>query len=59
MMGVFGGAIFLVIQRILADIFGSWNPTLIIVIICEWVMLYYALYGSQIKIEDKLNVKYL
>ncbi|MFI3261380.1 MAG: MFS transporter [Rikenellaceae bacterium] len=49
MMGVFGGAIFPLLQGYLADSLGSWKWTWSIVIICELVMLYYALYGSKIK----------
>lgn len=49
MMGVFGGAIFPVLQGMLADAWGSWQWTWVIAIGCELVMLYYALYGSRIK----------
>ena len=49
MMGVFGGAIFPVLQGILADTWGSWQWTWIIALICELVMLYYAISGSHIK----------
>ncbi len=49
MMGVFGGAVFPVLQGILADVWDSWQWTWLIVIVCELVMLYYALYGSRIK----------
>ena len=48
MMGVFGGAIFPVLQGVFADSFGSWQWTWIIAIICELVMLYYALFGSRV-----------
>ncbi len=52
MMGVFGGAIFPLIQGYLADTIGSWQWTWSIVIVCELVILYYALWGSRIeKIE--------
>ena len=49
MMGVFGGAVFPVLQGVLADLWGSWQWTWIIAIICELVMLYYALIGSNIR----------
>lgn len=49
MMGVFGGAVFPVLQGVLADAWGSWQWTWLIAMICELVMLYYALFGSRIK----------
>lgn len=49
MMGVFGGAVFPVLQGMLADAWGSWQWTWIIIIVCELVMLCYALFGSRIK----------
>lgn len=49
MMGVFGGAVFPVLQGVLADLLGSWQWTWGIVVICELVMLHYALIGSKIK----------
>lgn len=49
MMGVFGGAIFPVLQGVLADVWHSWQWTWMLVIVCELVMLYYALSGSRIK----------
>ncbi len=49
MMGVFGGAVFPVIQGFLADAFGTWHYTWLVAIICELVMLVYALYGYKIK----------
>lgn len=49
MMGVFGGAVFPVLQGVLADAWGSWQWTWMIVLVCEVVMLYYALIGSRIK----------
>ena len=54
MMGVFGGAVFPVLQGLLADILGSWQWTWMIVVVCELVMLYYALWGSQIKDKECL-----
>ena len=47
MMGVFGGAIFPLLQGVMADMLGSWQMTWAIVIVCELVMLGYALYGSK------------
>ncbi|MFI3314493.1 MAG: MFS transporter [Rikenellaceae bacterium] len=52
MMGVFGGAVFPLIQGTLADLLGSWQWTWSMVIVCEAVILYYALYGSKIKKID-------
>ncbi|MFR9580168.1 MAG: MFS transporter, partial [Rikenellaceae bacterium] len=49
MMGVFGGAVFPLIQGTLADAIGSWQWTWFIVIVCECVILYYALIGSKNK----------
>lgn len=49
MMGVFGGAVFPVLQGMLADAWESWQWTWLIAIVCELVMLYYALFGSCIK----------
>lgn len=49
MMGVFGGAVFPVLQGLLADVWGSWQWTWVLIIVCELVMLYYALFGSRIK----------
>lgn len=49
MMGVFGGAVFPVLQGLLADAWGSWQWTWMIVVVCELVMLYYALFGSRVK----------
>ena len=49
MMGVFGGAVFPVLQGVLADAWGGWQWTWMIVVACELVMLYYAQVGSRIK----------
>lgn len=54
MMGVFGGAVFPVLQGMLADAWGSWRWTWLIALLCELVMLYYALFGSRIKDEECL-----
>lgn len=55
MMGVFGGAVFPVLQGVMADLLGSWRWTWMIVVVCELVMLYYALWGSRIKEGDVLK----
>ncbi|MFI3281590.1 MAG: MFS transporter [Rikenellaceae bacterium] len=55
MMGVFGGAIFPLIQGFMADSLGSWQWTWAMVIVCEMVILYYALWGSRVKDSDRLN----
>lgn len=55
MMGVFGGAVFPVLQGFLADLLGSWRWTWMIVVVCELVMLYYALVGSRIKEKDIIS----
>ncbi|MFI3322728.1 MAG: MFS transporter [Rikenellaceae bacterium] len=57
MMGVFGGAIFPLIQGFMADRLGSWQWTWSIVVICELVILYYALIGSKIRKGDNLEEK--
>lgn len=54
MMGVFGGAVFPLLQGYMADMLGSWQWTWSIVIVCEAVILYYALYGSKIKNKECL-----
>lgn len=55
MMGVFGGAVFPVLQGVLADVLGSWQWTWLIVVVCELVMLSYALVGSQMKDRECLD----
>ncbi len=52
---VFGGAVFTLIQGGLADLFGSWRWTWFLTVICELVMLTYALYGSRIREKDLIN----
>ena len=49
MIGVFGGALFPLLQGFLADSFGSWRFTWLLVLACEAVMLYYAIAGSKVK----------
>lgn len=48
MTAVFGGAVFPVLQGFLADLFGSWQWTWLLVVACELVMLWYALLGSRV-----------
>lgn len=52
---VFGGAVFTLIQGGLADIFGSWRWTWMLTVICELLMLSYALFGSRIREKDLIN----
>ena len=52
---VFGGAVFTIVQGGLADAFGSWRWTWILTVICELVILYYALVGSRIREKDLLT----
>lgn len=52
MTGVFGGAVFPVLQGILADVWGSWQWTWSIALVCELVMLFYALYGSRVRVQE-------
>ena len=47
MMGVFGGAVFPVLQGILADWIGSWQFTWTISLVCEFVILWYGLRGYR------------
>lgn len=49
---VFGGAVFTLFQGILADVFGAWRWTWVLSVICELVMLSYALLGSRQRKED-------
>lgn len=52
MAGVFGGAVIPVLQGFLADVTGSWRWTWILIVVCELVMLHYALFGSKVKEGD-------
>jgi len=49
MIGVFGGAVLPLLQGVLADIFGGWRWTWLIVVFGELFMLYYALFGSKVR----------
>lgn len=52
MIGVVGGAVFPLLQGVLADAFGSWRLTWIAVIVCEAYILFYALRGSRVRKAD-------
>ena len=52
MMGVFGGAVFPLLQGALADWFGNWQWTWMLAVVCELVMLWYAVAGSKVKDSD-------
>jgi FHS family L-fucose permease-like MFS transporter len=52
---VFGGAVFTLIQGGLADVLGSWRWTWVLIVICELVMLTYALFGSRIREKDLIH----
>lgn len=54
MMGVFGGAVFPLVQGMLADYLGSWRWTWMIVLGCELAMFAYALWGSKVKDPEAL-----
>lgn len=56
MMGVFGGAVFPMLQGFFADMLGSWQWTWLIVVVCELVMLSYALIGSRIRKADLAGI---
>lgn len=56
MMGVFGGAVFPVLQGVLTDMLGSWQWTWTLALICELVMLSYALWGYKIREKDIENL---
>lgn len=52
---VFGGAVFTLVQGGLADALGSWRWTWILTVVCELLMLSYALFGSKIREKDLLT----
>lgn len=57
MMGVFGGAVFPLLQGMLVDYMGSWRWTWTLVLMCELAMLAYALWGSKVRDpEAKANL---
>lgn len=49
MIGVVGGALLPLLQGFLADSFGGWRFSWFLVLVCEGVMLLYALVGSRVK----------
>ena len=49
MIGVVGGALLPLLQGFLADSFGGWRFSYFLVLICEVIMLLYALVGSKVK----------
>ena len=49
MMGVFGGAVFPVIQGLIADYVESWQYTWVVPLACEFVILWYGLVGYRKK----------
>ncbi|PZX50445.1 FHS family L-fucose permease-like MFS transporter [Algoriphagus ratkowskyi] len=53
---VFGGAVFTLLQGGLADVFGSWRWTWTITVVCELLMLFYALFGSRIREKDMVDI---
>lgn len=55
MMGVFGGAVFPVLQGIMADELGNWQWTWSIALFCELFMLWYALYGCKVTDSEALE----
>ena len=59
MMGVFGGAVFPVLQGLLADYVGSWQFTWLIPLFCEFVILWYGLVDTNkfLKVTLHLNNK--
>ncbi|MBB6501121.1 MFS transporter [Pedobacter cryoconitis] len=54
---VFGGAVFTLVQGGLADILGSWRWTWWMTVVCELLMLSYALLGSRIREKDLMGGK--
>ncbi len=55
MAGVFGGAVFPVLQGFLADTLGSWQWTWSIALICELVMLAYGVFGCRVTDPEALE----
>ncbi|WP_166335885.1 MFS transporter [Sphingobacterium chungjuense] len=52
---VFGGAVFTLLQGGLADWFGSWRWTWTLSLVCELLMLGYALVGSRPREQDIIS----
>ena len=55
MMGVFGGAVFPVLQGMLADSMGSWQYTWLIPLFCEFVILWSGLIGYRKAAKDQIG----
>lgn len=49
MIGVIGGAVFPLLQGLIADLSGGWRISWLMVIACELYMFYYALWGSKVR----------
>lgn len=49
MTGVIGGAVFPLLQGLVADLSGGWRLSWLMVIVCELYMLYYAIWGSKVR----------
>lgn len=49
MMGVVGGAVLPFLQGVLADIIGGWHWTLVLILIGEAYLIYYAISGHKVR----------
>ena len=49
MMGVVGGAVFPLLQSVIAEVLGSWQWTWALVVVAEAYLLFYALSGHKVK----------
>lgn len=54
MMGVFGGAVFPLIQGMLADFMGGWRWTWWLSFLCEICLFAYAIWGSRVRDPEAL-----
>lgn len=54
MIGVVGGAVFPLLQGVMADVLGGWRWSWAIVLVGELFMLYYARLGSRVREQDKM-----
>ena len=52
MIGVVGGAVFPLLQGVLADVLGGWRLSWCLVVLGEAFMLWYALMGSSVRPKD-------
>lgn len=55
MAGVFGGAVFPVLQGLMADWIGNWQWTWSIALICELFMLWYGIWGCRVTDKEALS----